>query len=352
MKTTLTIVVIGRNEESAITSCLHAALAAADEVGGAELIYVDSHSTDRTVEIVRGLGVQVEMLDNGLRRCPSAGRYAGTLAAKGEYILFLDADTHIYTGFLPEAIRILENDPRLAGLNGWIDDIDENGERVTEIDERFESFREVKWLRGPSCLYRRTALLEVGSFDPQLAMEEEAELGLRLTNSDRRLAVIPVTMSCHTRCFHPNSLATTLSTFKRDLKAKRLGEVTRTIAHSFRNGYGLEFIWLRLETTVVFSAWLFTMVVACLLPFGYYSFAIPAIVFAAGAFSMILKKKGPSQALTFAFAKLINIIDVLIGIHHLTSRPTRPETLRSQTVGSISKIGPITSNNSDLATDS
>jgi len=351
MKTKLTIVVIGRNEETAIASCLNAALAAAEEIGGAELIYVDSHSTDRTVEIANGLGAQVEMLYDGLRRCPSAGRYAGTLAANGEYILFLDADTQIYRGFLPKAITILENDPRLAGVNGWIDDIDENGERVTEVDERSDSFTNVKWLRGPSCLYRRAALLEVGSFDPQLAMEEEAELGLRLANSGWRLAVTPIAMSCHTRCFHPNSLATTLSTFKRDLKAKRLGEVTRTIAHSFRNGYGLEFIWLRLKTTVVFAAWMFTVILACLLPFGNYALVIAGIVFAAGSLAAILKKASLLQALTFALAKLINIVDVFLGIHHLASRPTRPETTDSRSAASTTKRS-ITSNNSGLATDS
>ena len=51
----LSIVIIGRNEERGIAKCVEAAQAASGEIGGAEMIFVDSHSTDRTAEIVRGL---------------------------------------------------------------------------------------------------------------------------------------------------------------------------------------------------------------------------------------------------------------------------------------------------------
>ncbi len=67
---------------------------------------------------------------------------------------------------------------KLRGVNGRIDDLNENGERLDGVEDRYDDIADVKWLRGPCCFYRRRALMECGSFDPQLAMEEEAELGL------------------------------------------------------------------------------------------------------------------------------------------------------------------------------
>ncbi len=48
MKGELSIVIIGRNEEQGIAKCIAAAQTAASEIGGAEIIFVDSASTDMT----------------------------------------------------------------------------------------------------------------------------------------------------------------------------------------------------------------------------------------------------------------------------------------------------------------
>lgn len=314
----LSIVIIGRNEERGIAKCVEAAQAVASEIGGAEMIFVDSHSTDRTAEIVSGYGIKVRTLSAGLRLSPSAGRFMGSQAATGEYILFLDADTLIYRDFLRHAISYIESDPHLAGVNGQIDDLDESGEPVFELDERFPVPTEVKWLRGPACFYRREALLEVGSFDPELAMEEEAELGLRLIKKGWRLAVIPHPMACHTRCYHGVSAASILSTFMRDMRSKRLGEITKTISHAARAGNGIAFCWLRLKTTILFAVWAAMIAVCALLPTTVYPAIIAVLITAAGALALLLKKRSLRQTILFVPAKLLNLIDILSGLHKIT----------------------------------
>ncbi|MGB5015459.1 MAG: glycosyltransferase family 2 protein [Pyrinomonadaceae bacterium] len=310
----VSIVIIGRNEEQSIGKCIDAALAASARVGGAEVIYVDSNSTDGTVAVVRQHGVSIRLLDPNLRACPSAGRFTGSLAAAGEYILFLDADTLIYPDFLPQAIKHFEGDGSIGGVNGRIDDLTESGAAVPEIDERSNGTMDVKWLRGPSCLYRRTALLKAGSFNPELAMEEEAELGLRIVARGWKLNVLPIPMSCHTRAFHPNSLRSTWATFRRDIRSKRIGEITRTIAYAFRAGNGIEFCWLRLKTTIVFAIWL-AMIAACsLLPSSVYPHYFAFMLFLLGVAAVFAKKRSLPQIVTFAAAKTINLIDVIAGI--------------------------------------
>lgn len=316
----VTIVIIGRNEAAGIAKCIDAATAAALQLGGAEMIYVDSNSTDDTVTIVVNRGIKALPLPDHLRQTPSAGRFWGSQHATGEFILFLDADTLIYPDFLPEAISYLDRNPIVGALNGFIDDQNEAGEPVLDIDERFDGVANVKWLRGPACLYRRAALMEAGSFDPELATEEEAELGLRIAKRGWELKIIPTMMACHTRCYHPNSLAMLLATFDRDIRSGRLGEVTRTIARAFEAGNGMAFCWLRLNTTVLFTAWVIAFAGCFLLPASLspWAFALGSAIL--GAVALSVKKRSVTQAALFVPAKLVGLVDLLVGVPYLFTR--------------------------------
>lgn len=318
MKNELSIVIIGRNEQASIGKCIEAALDAAEEIGGAELLYVDSHSTDNTVAEVQRYGIAVKMLDGDLRPSPSAARHFGSHQTNNEHILFLDADTLIYSGFLKTALEQLRSEPKLAGINGRIYDTTAAGEPVDGVDEVCDEPQNVKWLRGPCCLYRRAALLEVGSFDPELATEEEAELGLRLTRVGWTLRTIPVPMAHHTRCYHPMSVGSLLSTFIRDLKYGRLGEITKTMLHAFRAGNGLEFCWLRLKTTIMFLVWLFAIgAVVLFLPAHLHpEIATPSLVII-GFIAVTAKKRSLSEALLFVPAKALNLVDLILGIRKI-----------------------------------
>lgn len=317
MKKRVSIVIIGRNEERDIEKCVRAAQTAAGQIGGAEMIYVDSASTDNTAAIVGALGVRVVALKPDWELSPSAGRYIGTHCAGGEYILFLDADTLIYTDFLAAAIKHFEENLTVAGINGWLDDTDENGVTLAGVEERSGETIDVKWLRGPACFYRRAALIEAGSFNPFLKVEEEAELGLRLVKKGWRLQIIPLPMACHTRCYHLQTVESVISSFKRDIVTKRLGEVTNTIGYAFREGNGLAFCWLRFKTTIIFLGWLVASSLTLLLPAFVYPKLIFLCLFVPGFLSIIIKKRSVFQAWAFILSKLINFIDVLSGVHRI-----------------------------------
>ncbi len=319
----VSIVIIGRNEESGIGKCIDAALVAAEQIGGAEMIFVDSNSTDNTVSEVHKYAVNVIMLDPDLRACPSAGRFAGSMAATGEFILFLDADTLIYTDFLRAAIDQFDAETTLGGVNGRIDDFTEAGEQVFEIDERSDDVMSVKWLRGPACFYRREALVQTGSFNPDVAIEEEAELGLRLVGNGWKLTVIPLPMAHHTRCYHGHSIESVLSTFRRDIHSNRLGEITRTIAWAFRAGNGFAFCWLRLKTTILFALWFSSIAVCLLLPEIVYPRVLIAVIVVLGCAAVLTKKASVSQTLLFIPAKILSLVDILAGLHKLNIKKTR-----------------------------
>jgi glycosyltransferase involved in cell wall biosynthesis len=322
MKHKVSIVIIGRNEERGLGKCLAAAQAAAEQIGGADMIFVDSASTDNTVSVAQSYGVRVLSLKPDWQLCPSAGRFVGSHYAEGDFILFVDADTLCYRDFLSAALSYFEQNPEVGGINGYLDDLDENGELLANAEERYETAANVKWLRGPSCFYRKQALLEVGSFNPYLAMEEEAELGLRMIKKGWKLRQIPIPMACHTRCYHCRTLKSVVTTFKRDIVSKRLGEITKTIAYAFKEGNGLIFCWLRLKTTIVFFGWLFMLSLSLLLPEFLYPKAIFAALVVLPLLAIFGKKRSITETLLFIPAKVINFIDVLSGFHKISFKNT------------------------------
>ena len=290
MNGAVSIVIIGRNEERGVEKCVRAAQTAA-QIGGAEIIYVDSASTDDTVRIVESLGIRVVALDPNQKLCPSAGRFAGSRAANGEFILFLDADTLIYEDFLPAAVEHFRCHPPVAGINGRIDDTDESGVLFADVGDRFDEIAEIEWLRGPACFYRRAALIAAGSFNPQLLVEEEAELGLRLLKNGWRLNLLPVPMACHTRCYHNQTFASLLNSLRRDLATGRIGEVISTMLCAFRQGFGWKFCRLRLKTTLFFVVWLMSCAACVFLPLFLYPSVIFTLVVVLGAIAVWYKKR-------------------------------------------------------------
>ena len=314
MNKRVSIVIIGRNEEKDIGECIGAAKVAAEQIGGAKIIFVDSASTDNTVSIVQSFGVRVVSLKPTMKLSPSAGRFVGTNYANGDFILFLDADTLIYKDFLPAALTHFENHPEVGGINGRLDDLNEKGEILTNVEERFDKIADVKWLRGPCCFYRREALNQVGSFNPYLMNEEEAELGLRLIKNNWKLSLIPVPMACHTRCYHGQTTQSIFSAFKRDIVVGRIGEITKTAAYAFKEGYGLAFCWLRLKTTILFVGWIFLAVKSLFLPPFLYPQIVFSLILISGLSAIFFKKRDLWQTFVFIPSKFLCFVDVLAGL--------------------------------------
>jgi len=102
----LSVVVITRNEEKNIRRCLES-VSWADEI-----VVVDSHSTDRTVEIASELGARVYNIEwNGF----GPAKREGVDKASGEWILSLDADEVVSGELAAEIKKALEGDNEYSG---------------------------------------------------------------------------------------------------------------------------------------------------------------------------------------------------------------------------------------------
>ncbi len=321
MYSKVSIVIIARNEEENIAECITAALEAAKEIGGAELILSDSASSDKTAEIALEMGAKVLRLKPEWELSASAGRHIGTHYATGEYLLFIDADTLVYRGFLSQAVAALDENPKLAGVCGFLDDVNEGSEELLIFEDRSDQVEEIKWMRGGCCFYRREAILAIGSFNPYLLVEEEADIGLRLKYSDWKLQMLPIPMAIHTRCTEDLSGKSMLTHISRSLFSGRFGGTTRTVGYAFRNGYGLEFCWLRMPTALFAAAWLLLVIVLAFFPPNILHL-LAVVVFFLGFIIVRIIKGSIKKTLLFFVAKLIYFINLVIGIPKLKFTPT------------------------------
>lgn len=102
----LSVVVITKNEESRIRECLQSVAWAG------EIIVLDDHSTDRTVEIAR------EFTDKVFRRVMDIEgkhrNYAYSLAAN-DWVLSLDADERVTPELRDELVSVLSSHPSCNG---------------------------------------------------------------------------------------------------------------------------------------------------------------------------------------------------------------------------------------------
>src|SRR5581483_3716507 len=110
----LSVVVPAYNEEKYIGRCLESII---EEAGHDvfEIIVVDNASTDNTAAVAKKYkGVRVVREDRkGLTRA----RQAGLMAAKGDLIAYIDADSMVKPDWFHKVRREFEKNPKLACLS-------------------------------------------------------------------------------------------------------------------------------------------------------------------------------------------------------------------------------------------
>jgi glycosyltransferase involved in cell wall biosynthesis len=87
-----------------------------------EIIVSDGGSKDKTLEIAKRYGVRLVENTSGARQNIGIGRNEGAKVAKGEFLVFLDADVYIPepNKFFQRALLDFKNNQDLLGLSGWV----------------------------------------------------------------------------------------------------------------------------------------------------------------------------------------------------------------------------------------
>jgi GT2 family glycosyltransferase len=215
-------VVIGRNEGARLIACL-------DSLCGdvRRLIYVDSGSTDGSVEAARARGAEVVELDTALPFTAARARNAGLALLRDEtaYVQLVDGDCAVREGWIDAARAHLDAHPDVAVVCG------RRRERYPEVSI-YNRLCDTEWdtpvgaakACGGDAMMRLSALRAVGFYREDLIAGEEPELCVRLRQAGWQVWRIDHEMTWH------DAAMTRFSQFWR--RARRAG-------HAFAEGAAL-----------------------------------------------------------------------------------------------------------------
>ncbi len=176
----ISIVIPAFNEERLLGESLaqiKAAAGAFSKIGWqTELIVCDNNSTDRTAEIARAAGATVVFEPiNQIARA----RNSGAAAAAGDWLVFVDADSHPSAGLFSDVAEQIISGKCLAG--GATIRLDEKHFAAGLITFGWNrASRVLKLLAGSFIFCDAAAFRKIGGFSHEFYAAEELELAKRL----------------------------------------------------------------------------------------------------------------------------------------------------------------------------
>ncbi len=150
-----------------------------------EVLVIDDKSTDRSAAVATAFDRRVRVLANPSRG-PGAARRLGVEQARGEYIAFVDADDTVEPTKHEKQLAVLENsDPHTlvhtGSLARWPDGSRPSYQRrgaETAIGGCTQIIFERNPVCGASTMLRRSVILELGNYNPDLFGTEDFGMSL------------------------------------------------------------------------------------------------------------------------------------------------------------------------------
>ena len=193
----ISTIVIGRNEGARLQACMES-IRASLGVLAHEIIYVDSRSSDDSIQTAQKYGARCFILSDESTTA-GLGRYVGAKEAQGEYLLFLDGDMQLQKGFCEKAMMAMAQCSYDGCIGVRKDIYMKNGEVIAENPNYFGCTAErIAPEFGGALFIKKEALEKAGGWSPDTIACEEAELHARLKAHKLLIAELPVDMIIHT----------------------------------------------------------------------------------------------------------------------------------------------------------
>ena len=183
---TVSVVIPCFNQGRFLGDAIHSVVEQAD--ADIEVIVLDDASFDNTYRVARQWpGTRCHRLPHG---GVSRARNLGLNLSEGEFVIFLDADDRLLPSAVSTGVSILRERPTCAWTFGRFRTITIAGQRIQESqplllgDDPYAAL-----LRGQSLtttaagVFRRSAVCDVGAFNPDLSQAEDYDLYLRVSRS-------------------------------------------------------------------------------------------------------------------------------------------------------------------------
>jgi GT2 family glycosyltransferase len=240
-KPRVSVIIVNWNGAEHLRICLPSL--ASQSFKSLEIIVVDNHSSDDSVEVARSLGVQWLPLKRNLGLAPALNR--GATIAKGDLLLFVNNDMRFGPGFVAALVEPLERDLELFATDGmqfnWdgtvrghlaarLANVPPKRDTSTELVPGLYFYQQEKTEKSPvfmasaACMMvRRTLFEELGGFDDRLPLGyEDVEICWRAWVHRRKTLYVPNAICWHRVGSSAQSLEGSRVSFRGILKGRLL----------------------------------------------------------------------------------------------------------------------------------
>lgn len=191
------LVVIGRNEGERLRRCLRSI------PKGIATVYVDSGSTDDSVQFAKSRGVSVIELDTDIGFTAARARNAGWTSLVNQvpnlkFIQFIDGDCEMDTAWLDHALKAMQSNPQVAAVFGRRRERFPDASIYIKIcDDEWNVPVGLVGSCGGDVFFRTEALKAVGGYSNDLIAGEEPDLCLRLRRLGWQILRVDAEMTLH-----------------------------------------------------------------------------------------------------------------------------------------------------------
>ena len=172
--------------------CITSIIRTIDEnnIGDYEIIYVDSKSTDNSIELVNEIEGNIKIYEITGKSSPAVGRNVGAAESQADHYCFMDGDMELVRDFLPNVIDDSGN-LKYPFVSGQFENVyyDLNNQRIgSELymknvltGDRYQA------TTGGLFIIEKGLWDKVGGMDTRFKTGEDLDLGLRLAKKGHLL---------------------------------------------------------------------------------------------------------------------------------------------------------------------
>jgi cellulose synthase/poly-beta-1,6-N-acetylglucosamine synthase-like glycosyltransferase len=297
----ISVVVPAYNSEKTIADTIRALLKQNFPKKNYEIIIVDDGSTDGTVEVASKFPVRVLRLKH---KGPANARNEGAKKARGEIILFTDADCIPDKNWIREITKPFA-DKNIVGVGGTYKTYNKDSAIARfagyEIDERHEKMkkqREIDFLGTFSCAYRKNIFSKFGGFDTKFktASGEDPELSFKISKAGYKMIFQPTAFVYHR---HPN-------TPWKFLRKKFWNGYWRVLLYKkhrekiFRHSYTPKILYIQIPLAALSVLFLLLSLIGASSPSNFFAFFIIYLILALPFSFAIYKNKKDTDVATLS----------------------------------------------------
>lgn len=197
----ISFIVVGKNQEKTIYDCLKSIYVtiAENKLKDYEVIFVDSDSKDRTVEIIKSQFPDVSLVYLKGSLSTGIAKNNGAARATGNIYFFIDGDITLDQKFISH-VYDHKKGLKYDLVSGELEEIlyNDNWQKIGYVKNRFEGMKEL----GGIFLIKADIFKSVFGFKEYMKLDEDAELQIRLAEKGYFLCRLTYRIATHHTIFY------------------------------------------------------------------------------------------------------------------------------------------------------